>query len=357
MNLIVIYEVELKESHSKKIDELIHSNYTQFFVSRVSQLTEDSVISYSRQKSVNRVFIVFSLGFVLVSLWLTNSFEDAFDITIFSYMVLPIFLFLISAVFGGLSKRAIDYTPGEWKKDKIWVTPEAYKEMSEKNKEAYGHLYADEGGVTGCFCSCIIIPFIGILLIVFQLLSQPLFNQLVDSLIFVGLLDVLSATLGFLWGFKIPKIDPDVFFKPPAESDVLDFLDALTTIPEVRAGLTVTVGKRGGMQTILEAKPKIQVQGLSDTAALEVQVSHSGFAYPYLVGTIFKGPVVKESSETFSIGTRYPAILEQSMDDNVTVYVARFEIPKRTSSVPSISKSDFRKLATFIAAKMQDADQ
>ncbi|MFW9931298.1 MAG: hypothetical protein ACFFDR_01475 [Candidatus Thorarchaeota archaeon] len=317
-------------------------------------MTEDSVISYSRQKTVNRVFIVFVLGFLVVSLWLTNSFDDAFEIVIFSYIIIPIILILISAVFGGLSKRAIDYTPGEWKKEKIWVTPDAYTEMAEKNKDAFGHLYADEGGVTGCLCSCIIIPIFGILLIVFQLLAQPLFNQLIDSLLFVGLLDILSATLGFLWGFKIPKIDPDVFFKPPAESDVIEFLDALGTIPEVQAGLNLTIGKRGSIKTILEVKPKIQIQGLPDTASLEVQVSHSGFAYPYLVGTICKGPVVKDHEDTYSIGTRYPAIIEQSMDDNVTVYVARFNIPKKTSSVPSISKSDFRKLASLIATKMQE---
>jgi len=266
-------------------------------------------------------------------------------------------IFLSSAFIGGISKRAIDYTPGEWKKEKIWMAPEAYTEMSARNKEAYGHLYADQGGITGCLCSCIVLPFIGILLLVFQLLSQPLFNQLVDSLLFVGLLNILSATLGFLWGFRIPKIDPEVFFKPPTDSDVLEFLDALTTLPELRAGLNVTIGKRGGIQTILEAKPKVQVQGLSDTASLDIQVSHSGFAYPYLVGTIYKGPLVKERSDTFSVGARYPAILEQSMDDDVTVYVARFKIPEKSSSVPSISKNDFRKLASFIATKMQEANQ
>lgn len=320
-------------------------------------MTEDEVISYSRQKIVNRVFVVFVLMSVLVSLWLSNSFVDAFDIVIFSYIVIPMIIFLSSAFIGGISKRAIDYTPGEWKKEKIWMAPEAYTEMSARNKEAYGHLYADQGGITGCLCSCIVLPFIGILLLVFQLLSQPLFNQLVDSLLFVGLLNILSATLGFLWGFRIPKIDPEVFFKPPTDSDVLEFLDALTTLPELRAGLNVTIGKRGGIQTILEAKPKVQVQGLSDTASLDIQVSHSGFAYPYLVGTIYKGPLVKERSDTFSVGARYPAILEQSMDDDVTVYVARFKIPEKSSSVPSISKNDFRKLASFIATKMQEANQ
>ncbi|MHA1943351.1 MAG: hypothetical protein ACW96M_03045, partial [Candidatus Thorarchaeota archaeon] len=54
------------------------------------------------------------------------------------------------------------------------------------------------------------------------------------------------------------------------------------------------------------------------------------------------------------IATRYPALLEYSMDEDVIVIVARFNIPQRTSSVPSISTSDFRDLAALLASELND---
>ncbi|MFW9869467.1 MAG: hypothetical protein ACFFEL_07560, partial [Candidatus Thorarchaeota archaeon] len=102
------------------------------------------------------------------------------------------------------------------------------------------------------------------------------------------------------------------------------------------------------------AEVKAYVTGLPETVQMQVQVSHSGFAYPYLVGTIYKGGKISSKEETFRIATRYPALLEYSMDDDVIVIVARFDIPQRTSSVPNISVRDFRSLAILLADELKD---
>ncbi|RLI52483.1 MAG: hypothetical protein DRO87_13120, partial [Candidatus Thorarchaeota archaeon] len=102
------------------------------------------------------------------------------------------------------------------------------------------------------------------------------------------------------------------------------------------------------------AEPKVGVKGLPDTVRIRIQVSHSGFDYPYLVGTVYKGAPVEETVETIKIRTRYPALLEYSMDENVTVIVARFKVPKRSSRVPYISDEDFRALARLLAEKLKE---
>ena len=119
--------------------------------------------------------------------------------------------------------------------------------------------------------------------------------------------------------------------------------------------MSVELGIRGGTQTILEAEVKSYVQGLPDTVQVRVQVSHSGFAYPYLVGTVYKGFPVETTSESHKLPrVKYRVALEYSMDEEVVVIVARFDIPKKSSGMPNITTAGFRKLAAFLAIKLKD---
>jgi hypothetical protein len=188
--------------------------------------------------------------------------------------------------------------------------------------------------------------------VLYQELVGPMFGYTIDSILTVPLLQGILGFAGFLLGFRLVAIDSDEFFKPPAKGDNYEFARALAAVPYLRAGVNVELGKRSGMLTLLGAEWKIFVKDLPETIAVQVQISHSGFAYPYLVGTIYKGPTVEKTTETLRIGTKYPAIIEYSMDDEVTVMVARFNIPSRTSSVPSISTGDFRKLGAALAGKL-----
>jgi hypothetical protein len=165
---------------------------------------------------------------------------------------------------------------------------------------------------------------------------------------------VINSVSAFVIGFRIPTIDADEFFKPPITGDTYHFASQLEGVRGIRAGMSVELGVRGGTQTILNAEVKSYVQGLPDTVQVRVQVSHSGFAYPYLVGTVYKGFPVETTTESHRIKTRYPVALEYSMDDEVAVIVARFDIPKKSSGIPNISTADFRKLAAFIAVKLKE---
>lgn len=181
-----------------------------------------------------------------------------------------------------------------------------------------------------------------------------LFNPFVDSVILITVLYAIVAVTGFVFGFRIPKIDAQEFFKAPVMGDTYEFARAMSGVTGIRAGMNVELGIREGVQTILDAEIKAYVQGLPETVQMKVQVSHSGFAYPYLVGTIYKGGTIAPREERYRIHTRYPALFEYSMDDDVIVIVARFDIPKRTSSVPSISTRDFRELAAVLAGELAD---
>lgn len=318
-------------------------------------MSTDDIVSYERQKMVNRVFLVICIILFLSSLWLSANFE-LFWHNVFSFVAVPFGIFVIALGFGALSKRAIDYVPGEWKKQKKRVSFKEYEILSESHKEAYGHLIGDSESC-GCCCACFILPVFGILIIGFLELAPPLFTPEFDDFLFFLLLFTASASMGFFWGFKYPKIDEEVFFKIPLDSDAYSFVKALDGVTGLEVGVEAEIGTRGDSRILLGAEPKILVDGLPDTVAVKVQVSHSGFAYPYLVGTIYKGPVVDEGTEHHNIRAKYPALIEKSMDANVSVFVARFDIPERTSNVPSISESDFRKLALLMVEILRDASR
>ena len=316
-------------------------------------MNEETIIDYSRQSGVNRAFAIISVIFAIVGIVL--NYMDLLEFTKITVFVgLPVILFLVSLAMGGGSKKAIDYIPGKWEKKKTWVSFVEYENMVEKYEEAYGELYSHPSDCLSSFCSLIFIVAFGILILTSQNMNIILLNPLLDQILFIVLEYSIVAVAGFVIGFRIPSIDAQEFFTRPMTGDTYSFARELAGVPGIRAGMNVELGVRSGVQTITDAEVKAYVQNLPETAQIRVQVSHSGFAYPYLVGTIYKGGRVEQHEDRFRIGTRYPALLEYSMDKDVIVIVARFDIPSRTSSVPHISMSDFRQLAGLLAAELQD---
>lgn len=317
-------------------------------------MNEEPIIDYSRQKNVNRFFGVLIMIIIAVAaIWFYSN-PNALFTMVAVYIVFPIAVVLISTGLGALSKRAVDYNPGEWTKEKIWVTFNEYEEMVEKYEDSYGHLYARTG--EGCYMLCMIVISIifGLIIMFYQLFANPIFSMLIDGLLFIVILYLIGSIAGYVIGFRIPKIDATEFFKPPVKGDVTSFAQELEDVPGLRVGLDVELGVRAGVRTILDAEVKNYVEGLPDTVQVRVQVSHSGFAYPYLVGTIYKGYPVETQKIRHSLRTKYRPIFEYDMDDDVVVIVARFDIPSRTSSVPSISGKDFRALGALLAHELKE---
>jgi hypothetical protein len=316
-------------------------------------LNEKRIIDYSRQRGVNRAFAVIAVLFAVAAIAL-NFLETGEMIRLVIYIDIPIALFMVSLAMGAGSKRAIDYIPGKWEKKKTWVSFADYDDMVEKYEDAYGELYSHPGDTLSFFCSLIFVAILGYLIYFSQRTGLVLINPILDPILFIVLQCSIVAVAGFVIGFRIPSIDAQEFFKPPLKGDVYSFARELAGVRGIRAGMSVDLGVRGGVQTIIDAEVKAYVQNLPETVQIKVQVSHSGFAYPYLVGTAYKGGRVEAREDTFRIGTRYPALLEYSMDKDVIVIVARFDIPERTSSVPNISMRDFRELAALLAEELQD---
>ncbi|MFW9802394.1 MAG: hypothetical protein ACFFFC_07070 [Candidatus Thorarchaeota archaeon] len=317
-------------------------------------MAEDEIVNYQRQGPVNRAFAIVITAIIVVAAFLKFSNPTDEEIGYWLFMLLPVGVLLVSTVFGVLSKRAIDYVPGDWNETKVWMSFTDYEQTVEEYEDAYGHLYGNPEGFT-IFCCLLPMAFaLGLLSAYFLTLSIPLFDPLIDSFLLLTILYVIVGVAGFVNGFRIPAIDAEEFFKAPVKGDVYDFASELQGVKGYRAGLNVKFGVRSGVQTILDAEIKTYLEGLPDTVSVGVQVSHSGFAYPYLVGTVYKGSPVSEGKERYNIGTRYPAMVETSMDDDVSVFVTRFDIPRRTSGVPSISNRDFRKLALLLAAQLNE---
>jgi len=316
-------------------------------------LSEGKIINYSRQVNVNRAYAVIVLIFVISGIVLFNFYVDSL-LYIIVDLILPGILFVISLIMGFGSKKAIDYVPGEWEKRKTWVSFSEYEELVDNYEDAYGDLFAHPGDSMVCICLLLLVVSTTALTFVFHNSGINLINPLIDSILILVFLYVINSVSAFVIGFRIPTIDSDEFFKPPVTGDTYEFASQLEGVTGIRAGMSVVLGVRGGTQTILEAEVKSYIQGLPETVQVRVQVSHSGFAYPYLVGTVYKGLHVETTTESHRINTKYPVALEYSMDDEVAVIVARFDIPTRSSAVPNITTKDFRKLAAFIAVKLKD---
>jgi hypothetical protein len=269
-------------------------------------------------------------------------------------IVLLLGLLILSAIFGVISKRPIDYISGTWEESKTWAGVGEYAELIEKHNKAYRGILGDsEAGCTIC-CGLFFLPAIALGIFAYSEFAQPLFSTYLDMLLLLILSYLFVCAVGFLGGYNLTGTDADLPFAKPAEGAVFRYMRALDDVADIEAGFDVVIGTRNDYKAIMETEAKARISGLPNTVALKVQVTSSGFDYPYLVGTIYKGPDVPEREERFNIGARYPALFEYSMDGNVTIIVGRFDIPKRTSSVPRISESDFEALGRFIATRMKE---
>ncbi len=317
-------------------------------------MPQGALIDRGRQKNVNAVYVVIAFvisayGIYGYSMNPTISFSSLLD-TIF----LLLGLLILSAIFGAISKRAIDYIPGTWEESKSWMAVEEYEGLVEKHNKAYRGILGDTKSSCSICCGLFSLPVIAIGIFVYGAFAQPLFSTYLDMLLLLILSYLFVCAVGFLGGYNVTGTDADLPFAKPTKGAVFRYMAALDDVADIDAGFDVVIGARDSFKAIMESEAKARVSGLPDTAALKVQVTSSGFDYPYLVGTIYKGPQVAEREERFNIGARYPALFEYSMDGNVTIIVGRFDIPKRTSSVPRISESDFKALGRFMAAKMKE---
>ncbi len=266
----------------------------------------------------------------------------------FEYFIVLLLLYVLSMflslAFGVGAKRGIDIHATGLETTKVTVPIDEYEDMVVKHRDAYAHLYNKSGGGCLCFCFTFIFPFMVLLL-----------NLIIDDIVIIGrpwdqlyvnmVLLILSSVIPYSIGFQMVNVDPEQIFKEPPSGDLFDYVEALSNVNGIEPMVEVTLGKSGDLLVIMDAEPKLKLTGFPDTVQVKVQASHSGFTYPYLVATIFKGPKVEKHVERIKKHRGYPILMEYMMDDEVTVLVARFDIPKRTSSVPHISNSAFATLA------------
>lgn len=319
-------------------------------------MSEENIIDYSRQAPINRAFALILIVSIIVAAFVYDMMQAAIpNLLQHIFILLPVALLFASLGFGYGSKKAIDYIPGKWERKKTYVSFAQYESMLEEYEDAYGDLYAHPGD---CMTFCFLVPILfalGFFSIVFQQQTGPdLISPFFDTLLIVSIYYSIVGVSGFIIGFRIPTIDAEEFFKAPPETDSMEYAQKLDGVPGIRVGMNVELGVRAGAQTILDTELVTGIEGLPDTVKIKIQVSHSGFDYPYIVGTVYKGAPVEEGEEKIRIGTRYKAVLEYSMDDDVAVIVARFHIPKRSSSVPSISTEDFQSLGKLIATRLKE---
>lgn len=318
-------------------------------------LAEEKIIDYSRQRIVNRVFAVAVVIIVSVALYYLFTRGNTGETILLVYFGLPFGLLILSTGLGAASKRAIDYIPGKWKETEKWVKFREYEKMREEFEEAYGELLGHRGQCCGCIAMVVITLFLGLLALFYGEFAEPIIDLTFELVLLLIIIYGIIAIAGYIFGFRLPTIDAETFFEAPTTDDTYHYAKALQDATGLRVGMKVKLGKRGDALTIMDAKPVANIAGLPETVGVEVQVSSSGgFSYPYLVGTVYKGHPVSEATNELGIQTRYDAIIEQSMDNDVVVMVARFDIPKRTRSVPHISDSDFRKLGTALVAELKE---
>lgn len=317
-------------------------------------MSEEKVIDYSRQRKVNLAFPLLTAIFVILGAWFRIVYSSGLYFLLVVYFGIPTLVLLFSGAMGAASKRAIDYIPGEWKRQKVWVSYSEYERMIRDHEKAYGNLYAHPAAGLTC---CVLLPLslgLGALSVLYLQYEPPFLGGLIDSLILVAVQYGIVSMLGFLVGYRMVRIDSKTFFEPPKLGDVYKYSRMLASVKGIRAGVSVDVGEQGDTHTILGTECKTYVEGLPDTVMIKVQVSRSGFIYPYIVGTIYKGKVQDKESKRVEINTRYPALFEYSMDKDVAVIVARFDIPERSSDVPSVSSGAFRALAAELVQVLRN---
>ncbi|MGY5875441.1 MAG: hypothetical protein RTU30_06830 [Candidatus Thorarchaeota archaeon] len=315
----------------------------------------EKIVDYGQVRRISLIFGIILISFIVVGFLRRVTGPGDFDSLLVVYIVIPMLLFFISLVLGYGAKKTIDYIPGKWEKEKKWIPFDEYDNIIKKYEGAYGPLFSsDDNTLYACCCLPFVAIAMGFLFLFFSPLLGPLVGEPYDTILLVAIQYGVVGVGSYYMAFRAASIDEKEFFKPIETGSVFEYAQALAEVPDLRAGAFVEIGTRAGYQTIISAEIKTYVTDLPETVSVQVQVSHSGFDYPYLVGTIYKGPNLGKDEKWFTLKTSYPAMIEYSMDEDVTVLVARFDIPSRTSSVPSISKRDFQHLAQLLAMKLKE---
>ena len=233
------------------------------------ELSDTKIIDYSRQGNVNKAFAILAVLIAFAAMVLDYMYSTFFY-QLLVFVGIPVVLFFISLGMGGGSKRAIDYIPGTWEQRKTWVDFAEYEDMVDKYEEAYGDLYSHPGDVGSCMCSLVFIAILGFVMLILPDFNIILFDPTIDSILLISVLYAIVAVAGFVFGFRIPQIDAQEFFKAPVKGDAYDFALALSGIRGIRAGMNVELGVREGVQTIIDAEVKSYVQGLPETVQIQV---------------------------------------------------------------------------------------
>ncbi|MHA1770981.1 MAG: hypothetical protein ACTSYL_04355 [Candidatus Thorarchaeota archaeon] len=313
-------------------------------------MSAEPIIDTKKQRIVTAGYFTFLFGAILFLI-----------LMFFGYIAVPVLwvigllyfvVFFVSYLLGMAAKRGIDIKKATPTTKKITVSFDKYLEMVVKHEDAYGFLYESGGSGCTCMCMCFMLP-----LLVFLPNILPLFSPIFEEqwpLLYVNLvLLIIFSIVAYTAGFRAVKVDPDIIFKKPPRDGIFEYAEALSSIEGIRPEVEVTISEIEGNLAIMDATPILKLEGFPDEAQLKIQFSDSGFLYPYLVATYYKGPQVEKHKERVKLGVRYPALIEYMMDDEVTVLVGRFDIPKRSSAVPYISIDDFRQLAKEVVSRLR----
>ncbi|MCF2136323.1 MAG: hypothetical protein K9W43_03700 [Candidatus Thorarchaeota archaeon] len=312
-------------------------------------MSNDTLVNTAKQRLMVTAYFLFMVGNIMFLM-----------LTLFNYIYVPFLMVLLlvycavtfgSFLFGVAAKRGIDVKKLSPITKKVTVSSDKYDEMVVKHNDAYGHLYSK----TGSGCQCILLFFIPffILFANFYFIEFPIFGEQFDLFYANTILLIIISVATYTTGFDAVQADPNIEIKKAPQGEIFEYADALSSVDGIRPEVEVTINESHGNLVIMDAEPKLNLEGFPDEVQLKLQASDSGFLYPYIVATYYKGPHVDEHKERVKIGARYPVLLEYQMDGEVTVLIGRFDIPKRSSSVPNISIDDFRLLANEIIDRLR----
>lgn len=311
------------------------------------------VVDTSKQRVVIRLYVATMLATVAFMDYLIVVSGITGDNVLLVFVWLPVTLLFLSVIFGVASKRAVDIISDEWKTQKVKVPLRQYEEMASAYEDAYRGLLETSGvGCGGC-CTGVIVIVVALGLLAMSITyGRPLISVEVDTAVVFSIAACTASLLAFMSAYRATKVDKEMEVSPAPRGALLKYGGVLDRVDGVDVFVEATLARRGELSVIRDAEVVATVEGLPGTAKIKLLVTHSGFDYPYLVGTIYKGPPVTEERRVIC-RDKYSGIAEFSTDDDVTVIVARYDIPKRTRSVPTITESMFETLTVALVREMK----
>ncbi len=272
------------------------------------------------------------------------------------YGLYTIFLMVIGAVLGATSKTSTSKI-GVWERETRLVSIHEYETIAAKYKEDFRKLFSDFSDASGCCCT-MMIPLI--MLLAFASITSeempPEYWFTIGALLVIPIAYILFGIISYLIGYYSVKSTVSGFFTPPDDEALSFALDlSQEELLDVRA--LIEIGVRGEKTALFSTEWRIFVEGLPETVYMKLQVDEGFFyPYPYLVGIIEDGPYLDERTEDLELDTRFPAAIEYSTDDRVSVLVSRFDKVSVTSELkyePNIEGHELRKLGLALAERLR----